>query len=97
MLPAGEVLIMVDVFGATPCIACQKAAQGLARVRVLAGVNVPMLWRALNQPADLPVDELSQRAMAGATQGVMPANTTPRQNQPGSKSGHDSNQHHDQQ
>lgn len=91
-----DVLVLTDAFGATPCSACQKAALGLARVRVLAGVNVPMLWRALNQPEGLPVDELSQRAMAGAVQGVMPANPTPRQNQPGSKSGHDPDPHHDQ-
>lgn len=92
-----EVLVLTDAFGATPCSACQKAAVGLARVRVLAGVNVPMVWRALNQPDDLPADELSQRAMAGAVQGVMPANPTPRQNQPGNKGGHDPKQHHDQQ
>ena len=91
-----DVLVLTDAFGATPCSACQKAAVGMARVRVLAGVNVPMLWRALNQPGDLAVDELSQRAMAGAVQGVMPANPTPQQNQPGNKSGHDPNAHHDQ-
>ena len=68
---ANEVLILADVFGATPCNAAQRVADG-ARWRVVAGVNVPMLWRALCY-ADRPLDELVERALAGASQGVMPA------------------------
>lgn len=83
-----DVLLLTDAFGATPCSACQRAAAASPRVRVVAGVNVPMLWRTLGKP-DLPLDELAQRALAGAVQGVMQANPTPRQNQPGPKPGHD--------
>jgi mannose PTS system EIIA component len=65
------VLILTDVFGATPCNAVQRLADG-ERVKVLAGVNVPMLWRTLCY-AHEPLDTLMQRATAGATQGVMQA------------------------
>jgi len=94
--PDKDVLLLTDAFGATPCSACQRAAVGMPRVRVLTGVNVPMLWRTLGR-LDLPLDELVQRALAGAVQGVMQATSTPRQNQPGPKPGHDQVSHHDQQ
>lgn len=95
-LAGQEVLLMTDVFGATPCSASQRAAVGVPRIRIVAGVNVPMLWRTLGN-LDLPLDELAQRALDGAAHGVMPANATPRQNQPGPKPGHDQDGHHDQQ
>lgn len=95
-MPGEDVLLLTDAFGATPCTACQRATAGLPRTRVVAGVNVPMLWRTLGSP-DLPLDELAQRALAGAMQGVMQANPTPRQNQPAAKSAHDQVSHHDQQ
>ncbi len=82
---AGEdVLLLIDAFGATPCSACQRATAGAPRTRLVVGVNVPMLWRTLGSP-ELPLDELAQRALAGAVQGVMQANATPRQNQPSSR------------
>jgi PTS system ascorbate-specific IIA component len=40
-----ETLILADVFGATPCNVALRVADG-NRARVVAGVNVPMLWRA---------------------------------------------------
>src|SRR5512144_2347436 len=40
-----EILVLTDVVGATPCTAAIRLADG-AHVRVIAGVNVPMLWRA---------------------------------------------------
>lgn len=42
----GELLILTDAFGATPCNVAQRLATG-SRVKVVTGVNVPMLWRAL--------------------------------------------------
>ena len=77
---AKEVLILADVFGATPCNAAQRVADG-SRWRLVTGVNVPMLWRALCY-ADRPLDELVERALAGATQGVMPASPQKPQDQP---------------
>jgi mannose PTS system EIIA component len=82
LLPAAEAqdtLILTDVFGATPCNAAQRLADGV-HVRVVAGVNVPMLWRTLCY-ANEPLDALVARAMAGATQGVMQASTTRPQEQ----------------
>lgn len=94
-LGAQEVLVLVDVFGATPCNAALAVADG-THIRVVAGVNVPMLWRTLCY-AQMPLDELVNRALAGATQGVMHVAVPRRQNQPSSPSHHDQVQHHHQQ
>lgn len=74
-----EVLILVDAFGATPCNAAMRVADG-TKVRVVAGVNVPMLWRTLCYRTE-PLAALVDRAMAGAVQGVMHVAETRRQNQ----------------
>lgn len=76
---AGETLILTDVFGATPCNAAQRLADGV-HVRVVTGVNVPMLWRTLCY-LDEPLDMLVSRALAGATQGVMQAGASRPQQQ----------------
>ena len=65
-----DAVIFTDVFGATPCNAALRLADN-SRVRVLAGVNVPMLWRTLCYAAKDPLDALVARALAGAAQGVM--------------------------
>lgn len=74
-----EVLVLVDVFGATPCNVAMKVADG-TRVRVVAGVNVPMLWRTLCYRSER-LSALVERATAGAVQGVMHVAETRRQNQ----------------
>jgi mannose PTS system EIIA component len=63
-----DALILTDVFGATPCNVAQRLS-GSVHVRVIAGVNVPMLWRALCYAGE-PLDSVAGRAMVGATQGV---------------------------
>lgn len=91
-----ETLILADVFGATPCNAAQQVADG-TRVRVVTGVNVPMLWRTLCY-ADEPLDALIARALAGATQGVMQASPTRPQQQARGAGPEDAKDHrHDQQ
>lgn len=90
-----EVLILTDVFGATPCNAALAAADG-ARARVVAGVNVPMLWRTLCYQ-DQALEDLVARAVAGATQGVMHVAVPRRQNQPVSAPSHDQVDRHHQQ
>jgi mannose PTS system EIIA component len=92
--PATEVLILADVFGATPCNAALAVADG-QRARVVAGVNVPMLWRTLCY-VDSPLDELVARAVAGAAQGVMQVAVPRRQNQANTPATHDQNPHRDQ-
>jgi mannose PTS system EIIA component len=64
-----EVLVLTDVFGATPCNVAMRLADG-ARVRVVAGVNVPMLWRAVTYRRN-PLAAVVERAVSGAVQGVM--------------------------
>ena len=78
-LGSSETLILADVFGATPCNAALECADGV-RVRVVAGVNVPMLWRSLCY-AQLSLEELVARAVAGGGQGVMQVGVARRQNQ----------------
>lgn len=78
-LPTPEVLILTDAFGATPCNAALAVADGV-HWRVVAGVNVPMLWRTLCY-AHLPLGELVTRAVDGGRQGVMQVASPRRQNQ----------------
>ena len=89
-----DALILTDVFGATPCNIAQRLADGVS-VKVVAGANVPMLWRSLCYQNE-PLDALVARAVAGAAQGVMQVATSRPQNQ-AQKAGHDQNQHHHQQ
>jgi mannose PTS system EIIA component len=93
-----QALILTDVFGATPCNVAQRLA-GLAefgQVKVVTGVNVPMLWRALCYLHE-PLDAVVARAVAGATQGVMQVSISRPQNQTVQLGTHDSNQRHHQQ
>ncbi|PLZ03448.1 PTS sugar transporter subunit IIB [Burkholderia sp. WAC0059] len=61
-------LVLTDLFGATPSnIAVRLATQ--PQVRVLAGVNLPMLVRAVCYRA-APLDTLVEKALAGATKGI---------------------------
>lgn len=94
-LHAGETLILTDVFGATPCNVARQLAEQPG-VRVAAGVNVPMLWRALNY-RHRPLDELLALALAGAAQGVMPVAVTRPQNQALKPASHDPIDSHHQQ
>lgn len=61
-------LVLTDMYGATPAnIACRLAA--IPDVRVLAGVNLPMLMRSVCYRTT-PLDTLVEKALAGATKGV---------------------------
>jgi PTS system mannose-specific IIA component len=93
-LAAPELLIFTDVFGATPCNIAQRLADGV-RVKVVTGVNVPMLWRTLCY-VDESLDALVARALAGATQGVMQVATSRPQNQSLKSRGHDQGDRQDQ-
>ena len=79
-LPADtDVLILADVFGATPCNAALKVADGV-HTRVVAGANVPTLWRSLCY-SQLSLSDLVVRAVDGGRQGIMQAETPAPQNQ----------------
>jgi PTS system mannose-specific IIA component len=90
-----DAVIFTDVFGATPCNVAQRLADGL-HVKVVAGVNVPMLWRSLCY-ADEPLDAVVARAVAGATQGVMQVATSKPQNQAYKPGSNDQSKHQHQQ
>lgn len=90
-----DALILTDVFGATPCNVAQRLADGV-HVRVIAGVNVPMLWRSLCYGAE-PLDTVAQRAMAGAVQGVMQVATSKPQDQANKPGAHAQGDDHHQQ
>lgn len=73
----GQVLILTDVFGSTHCNAVRQLAV-LPRIRAVAGVNVPMLWRLVSPLyRSMSLDELVQRAIDGAQQGIMRVASTP--------------------
>ncbi len=63
------ILILTDMFGSTPSnIAC--AVSDRADVRVVSGLNLPMLIRVLNYPA-LELEELELKALSGGQEGVV--------------------------
>lgn len=70
-LRATSHLVLTDVFGATPCNVAMHLGEVLPNCKVVAGVNLPMLWRTLNY-ITLPLDDVVSRAMAGGVQGIMP-------------------------
>jgi PTS system ascorbate-specific IIA component len=74
-LPADQgVLILTDLFGATPCNVAQRLA-GHPRLRLLTGVNLPMLLRALCYRHE-PLESMTQKALAGGVQGIAPVACT---------------------
>ncbi len=63
------VLIMTDIYGATPSNIASKLLQP-GRIEGIAGVNLPMLLRALTY-RDKDMDTLLTRAVAGGRDGVL--------------------------
>jgi len=86
-------LVLVDVFGATPCNVAQKLVDGV-NTRLITGVNLPMLLRTVSYRHET-LDALAARALVGATQGVMQVAITAPQNQ--TRRDHDQDQHEHQQ
>ena len=72
-LDSGDgVLVLTDLYGATPSnIACRM--HRFHEVRVVSGLNLPMLIRVLNYP-DLDLDELQHKAVSGGRDGIMTYN-----------------------
>ncbi len=76
---ATGVLVLVDVFGATPCNVAQKLVDGV-NSKLITGVNLPMLLRTVSYRHE-SLDALVSRAVVGGTQGVMQVAITAPQNQ----------------
>jgi PTS system ascorbate-specific IIA component len=78
-----DVLLLSDVFGATPCNVAQQLNDD-HNTRLVAGVNLPMLLRSVCYRHE-SLEALATRAHAGGTQGVMPVGNTAPQNQTGKR------------
>jgi mannose PTS system EIIA component len=87
------VLVLADIFGATPSNVAQRLVDG-TRSRLITGVNLPMLLRSVSYRHE-PLDSLVSRAVIGGTQGVMQVAITAPQNQP--RRNHDQDEHDHQQ
>ena len=72
-LDSGDgVLVLTDLYGSTPSnIACKL--QPRSHVRVISGLNLPMLIRILNYPG-LDLDALASKAITGGRDGVLSCN-----------------------
>jgi PTS system ascorbate-specific IIA component len=73
------VLVLSDIFGATPSNVAQKLVDGVTS-RLVTGVNLPMLLRSVSYRHE-SLDALVARAVVGGTQGVMQVAVTAPQNQ----------------
>ena len=91
--PAGidGILVLTDIFGATPSNVAQKLVDGV-RSKLVTGINLPMLLRAVSYRNE-PLDALVSRAVIGGTQGVMQVAVTAPQNQPKRNHDQDSRDH----
>jgi PTS system ascorbate-specific IIA component len=89
------VLVLTDVLGGTPGNIAARLADP-RRVAVVAGVNLPMLLRALCY-RDGKLAETVEKAVAGGTQGIMQVVSTPVQNQTYRNKGNDQARLHHQQ
>ncbi len=79
LLHSSQVLVLADVFGATPCNVAQRLVDGV-NSKLITGVNLPMLLRIVTYRHE-SLDALVARALAGGTQGVMQVAVTAPQNQ----------------
>ena len=88
------VLVLTDIFGATPSNVAQKLVDGV-RSKLITGVNLPMLLRSVSYRHE-PLEALVSRAVIGGTQGVMQVAVTAPQNQPRRNTNDQDNHDHQQ-
>lgn len=64
------VLILTDMYGSTPSnLAKSLLDQNQVSVKVISGLNLPMLLRAINY-SNLPLSNLAEKAFLGGRDGV---------------------------
>jgi PTS system ascorbate-specific IIA component len=69
-IDAGDgVLVLTDVYGATPSNIAEKLAADEPGIRRVSGLNLPMLLRVLNY-AEQTLPELAQTAANGGRSGI---------------------------
>jgi PTS system ascorbate-specific IIA component len=72
----GELLVLTDVMGATPAnvasrLMSQQSSAGVKlKVQILAGLNLPMLMRAVSYKDDA-LDVLAQKTLQGGQNGIL--------------------------
>ena len=72
----GELLVLTDVMGATPAnvasrLMTQQNNSGMKlKVQILAGLNLPMLMRAVSYKDDA-LDVLAQKTLQGGQNGIL--------------------------
>lgn len=68
-LDSGDgVLVLTDMYGSTPSNIASSLADG-DRVKVISGVNLPMLVRVMNYP-ELSLADLAVKAETGGRDGI---------------------------
>jgi mannose PTS system EIIA component len=65
------VLVLTDLYGATPANVALKVRAQRPHVRVIGGVNLPMLLKVLNY-THLDLDAVAEKALKGGRDGVCP-------------------------
>lgn len=63
------VLLLTDIYGATPSNIAMKFQDDSMHVMVVSGINLPMLIRVLNYP-DLSIEQLLEKALSGGRDGI---------------------------
>lgn len=63
-----QILVLTDLFGATPSNLCGKLACH-AHMRIVSGLNLSMLIRVMNYPT-LSVQALAEKAITGGLDGI---------------------------
>jgi PTS system ascorbate-specific IIA component len=64
------VLVLTDLYGATPHNLAQRIACGGPGTRVVSGLNLPMLLRLFNYPDD-DLSTLTEKAADGGLRGIL--------------------------
>ena len=90
-LGQSHTLVLTDLFGSTPCNVACEIVDGV-KSRLLAGVNLPMVLRALTY-RDKPMDDLIKLTIVGGKQGVMRVAKAVPQNQARKKNDQDDSDH----
>lgn len=62
-------LVLTDLYGSTPCNIA-KSLQAIPRVRVISGLNLPMLFRVMNYCHE-DIDCLAEKAITGGQDGII--------------------------
>lgn len=70
------VLVLTDMIGSTPCNVAQKIKATDIQVKVISGVNLPILFRILNYP-ELELDVIARNAINAGREGIIDLSCEP--------------------